>query len=225
MDQVTLQAQGRTEVGSRPARRLRRDGLIPAIVYGRDQETLSLVVTDRDLFGALHTDAGVNALINLEYDGGALLTVAREIQRDPVRGDVTHLDFITVSLDEVIQADVNIELIGIPVGVTEDEGVVETIEATVSIRALPAEIPQSLELDISALHVGDTLTIGDLADIEGVEYVDDAERPVVTVLAPRKIEEVVAEDEELEGELGEEGEEGEEGAEPTEDGDAPDEDE
>jgi len=192
MDQVSLRAVARTEAGTRPSRRLRRGGHIPGVVYGRGLEPIAVAVATRDLFSVLHTAAGLNALISLDVDGSKVLTVAREIQRHPVRGDITHLDFIQVSLTEPIQADVLIDFQGIPVGVSQDGGVVETIETTVSIRALPAEIPTSIAVDISALEVGDTLLLGDLPSIAGVEYVDDAERPLATVLHPRIVEEAEA---------------------------------
>ena len=206
MDQVTLRADVRTESGSRPAKRLRRQGLVPGVVYGRGTDPISVIVSARDLYGALHTEAGANALINLEVDGGKLLTVAREIQRHPVRGEIAHLDFIKVSLDEAIEAEVGVEYIGEPVGVRDD--VVETIEVSVMIEALPTEIPSSIQLDISEMNVGDTLTISDLPAIEGVAYVDDEDRPLVSVLVPRVVEEPEAIEglEEIEGEILAEGE-------------------
>ncbi len=206
MDQVTLRADVRTESGSRPAKRLRRQGLVPAVVYGRGTDPISVIVSARDLYGALRTEAGANALINLEVEGGDnVLTVAREIQRHPVRGEIAHLDFTKVSLDEAIQADVGIELTGEPIGVREEGGVVETIEVSVVIEALPTEIPSSIRLDISEMNVGDTLTIGDLPTIDGVTYVDDEDRPLVSVLVPRVAEEPEVEEglEEIEGELAE----------------------
>jgi large subunit ribosomal protein L25 len=209
MDQVTLRAEPRTDSGTRPARRMRRAGRIPAVVYGRGLATLPVSVAVRDLFSVLHTEAGLNALINLEVDGGdTVLAVAREIQRHPVRGDITHLDFIKVALDVAIQADVGVEYVGTPDGVESDGGFVETIAATVSISALPTEIPSSIEVAIDALGIGDTLKVSDLPEIEGVEYLDDPDQPLVTVLLP-KIEEE-PEVEEIEGELAE-GEEPEEG--------------
>ena len=204
MDQVSLRATPRTDIGSRPARRLRRDGFIPAVLYGRDLAAVPITVASRDLFSALHTEAGFNALINVEVEGGeTALTVAREIQRHPARGHVTHLDFITVTLDQVIQAEVGVEYLGIPLGVREEGGFVETIAGSVLVEALPTEVPTGIEMDIAELGIGDTLKVSDLPEIEGVVYLDDTDRPLVTVLLPRVIEE--EEEEELE-ELDEEGE-------------------
>ena len=210
MQQETLRALKRTVSGSRPARRMRRDGQIPAVVYGIGIDTQEIAIERRSLLGVLNTEAGLNALINVQVeDGDKVLTVAREVQRDPVRGDITHLDFIKVSLDVEIEAEVSIEYVGTPVGVREQGGFVETISATVMLEALPTAIPTLIEMDISALDIGDTLKVVDLPEIEGVTYLVDTDQPLVTVLLPAAevVEEV--EEEELLGEL-EEGEEGEE---------------
>jgi len=194
MEQVTLRARPRVAFGTRPSRRLRRDGLVPATVYGRDTDTISISVNGRELYAALHTEAGRNALINLEIDGGAdVLAVAREVQRHPVRGDVIHLDLIQISLDESIEAEVGVEYVGTPIGVREDGGFVEAIATTVRIEALPTAIPSAIVVDIADLYSGDTLKVSDLPVIEGVTYTDDEDRPLVTVLLPRAEEEPSAE--------------------------------
>lgn len=219
MEQETLVAQKRTTSGSRPARRMRRDGRVPAVVYGSDLETTSISVDSRELGATLHTEAGLNALINVVVEGGGeVLAVAREIQRDPVRGDITHLDLIQVSLDIEIEAEVTIEYVGVPAGVREEGGFVEAIETSVVLLALPTAIPASIEVDITELGIGDSLKVEDLPVIEGVTYTTDEDRPLVTVLLPSIEEE--PEPELLEGELLEEvaegevveGEEGEEAA-------------
>ena len=192
MDQVTLRAQPRAEFGTRPSRRLRRQGLVPATVYGKNIETVSITVNGRELYSALHTEAGRNALLNVDIDGGdRVLAVAREVQRHPVRGDVIHLDLIEISLDETITAEVAVEYLGTPIGVHEDGGFVEAIANTVSISALPTAIPSSITIDIEEMATGDTLKVSDLPEIEGVEYLDDVDRPLVTVLMPRIEEEPV----------------------------------
>ena len=212
MDQVKLSAEARTESGSRPARRMRREGRVPANIYGRGMDATPVSVDGKDLYSVLHTDSGLNALINVEIEGkDPLLTVAREIQRHPVRGDISHLDFIRVALDEAIVAEVGLEPTGIPVGVHEEGGFVEAIATTVSVSALPLSIPTSIEYDISALHIGDTLKISDLPELDGVEYLDDPEHPILTVAAPRLEEEEEVVDELEEGEV-EEGEEPDEEA-------------
>lgn len=194
MAQVTLRAQPRVVFGTRPSRRLRREGLIPATVYGRSSDAVSITVNSRDLYSALHTAAGRNALLNVEVEGGdTVLAVAREVQRHPVRGDVIHLDLIQISLDEKINAEVGVEYIGTPQGVRDDGGFVEAIATTVSIAALPTAIPGSIVVNIEDMLTGDTMKLSDLPAIEGVEYLDDEDRPLVTVLLPRVEEEIVEE--------------------------------
>jgi large subunit ribosomal protein L25 len=202
MDQVTLRAQPRAVFGTRPAKRLRRDGLVPATVYGKGADAKSITVNGRELYSALHTDAGRNALITVEIEGDSeVLAVAREVQRHPVRGEIIHLDLIQISLDEKIAAEISVEYIGTPQGVIDDGGFVEAIAATVNIMALPTAIPGSIVVEISDMATGDTLKVSDLPAIEGVEYTDEIDRPLVTVLLPRVEEEV-----EVLTEVGEDGE-------------------
>jgi large subunit ribosomal protein L25 len=200
MEQVTLRATRRGEAGTRPARRLRRDGFVPAIVYGRGIEPLPVVIDGHDLFMVLHTEAGANAVIKVEVEGGeSVLTVAREVQRHPVRGEITHLDLIKVSLDVAIEAEVHLVFQGTPDPVKNEGAFVETIASSVLIEALPTQVPSSVEVDISALMIGDTLKVADLPTLDGVTYLDDLDKPLLTVLLPRAEEPEVEEVEEGEG--------------------------
>lgn len=190
---------------------MRREGQIPAVVYGVGIDTQEIAIERRSLLGVLNTEAGLNALINVQVEGGdEVLTVAREVQRDPVRGDITHLDFIKVSLDIAIDAEVGLEFVGTPQGVKDEGGFIETVENAVMISALPTAIPTSITVDISELGIGDTLKVEDLPVIDGVTYLTESDRPLVTVLLPSVVEEEVPEDL-LEGEEGEEVGEGEGG--------------
>ena len=189
MDQVSLRAEPRTDFGTRPSRRARLAGTVPGVVYGRGLDPVAVSVPRRELHAALHTDAGTNALINLEVAGSQnFLTVAREIQRHPVRGDIVHLDFINISLDEKIHAEVGLEFIGVPVGVRVDAGILETIRGSVEVLAFPMDIPSHIPLDVSAMEVGDNLKVSDLAPIDGVEFVDDPDTDLVSVIIPRVVE-------------------------------------
>jgi large subunit ribosomal protein L25 len=213
---TSLKAEIRTALGSAESRRMRRAGRVPAVVYGRESDPQSVAVDARELYAALHTEAGLNAVITLSVDGSELTTLAREIQRHPLRGDVTHLDFVRISLTEKVAAEVGIDFEGVPIGVKDDGGIVETIRATVNIEALPTAIPSSIVLDIEDLTIGDVLRVSDLPVIDGVEYTDDPEAGLVTVSVPAAVISEEVEDELLEGEEGEEGaepgEEGQEGA-------------
>ena len=204
--ELTLRAETGRPTGSRPARRLRREGLVPATVYGREAEPVTVTVNARELFGVLHTEAGLNALITLEVEGGKnVLTMAKEIQRHPFRSEYRHVDFVAISLTEMVTTEVLIHLVGEPVGVLLNGGIIETLRNLVSIEALPQEIPSAIEVNIEDLDIGDTVKVSDLPALEGVEYLDDPDAPVVTVVLPAAI--VAEEDEEIEGlEEGAEGE-------------------
>lgn len=204
MQQETLRAMKREKAGSRASRRLRRDGRVPGIVYGSDIDPIAVHVSERDLYSVLHTEAGLNAIIELEVDDESVLTVAREIYRHPVRGEIHHLDFIQVSLDTEIEAEVSLDFVGTPIGVIEDEGIVHTLDPTVTILALPNAIPSSIEVDISGMALYDTLTVGDLPEVDGVTYVPDPGTGVITVSPPAV--EVEEEPALLEGEEAVEGE-------------------
>lgn len=227
MSQVTLRAQAGRTPGSREARRIRRTGNIPAVVYGHGTESRPIAVDAHELQLALHTDAGSNALINLEIDGEEpLLTMARVIDKHPFRSEYRHVDFVAISLDEKLSFEINIHFEGTPVGVLEG-GVFSPRRTTVEILTLASSIPDFVELDISAVELGDSLRISDLPELEGVEYTEDPDGVVMSVTAPAaEIEEEPEEDlllegEEAEGEEGEEGEgaEGEEGEEGSADSD------
>ena len=218
MAESKLKATKRTSWGSAVSRRIRRDGQVPAIVYGHETEATSVAVDAHELYGVLHTEAGLNAVINLNVEGSEVTTLAREVQRDPVRGDIIHLDFIRISLTETVAAEVSVEYEGVPIGVRDDGGIVETIRATVNIEALATDIPPSITIDINDMTIGDVLRVADLPRLEGVTYLDDEEAGLVTVSVPAAViaEEAAEEEELLEVEEGEEVEEGV--AEPGEEG-------
>lgn len=220
MSQVSLTARvGRTP-GSRESRRVRREGLVPAVVYGKGLDPVSVAVDAHDLFVALHGEAGNNAIISLDIDGGdTLTTMARVIERHPFRSEYRHVDFVTVDLSQTVTAEVTIQFEGTPVGVIEG-GVFSPRRTQVLVEVLPTEIPAFIELDIDDVEIGGSLRISDLPEIEGVVYNEDPEAVVMSVTAPAaEIVEEPEEDEELlEGEELEEGEvdEAAEGEEDTE---------
>lgn len=204
MEQVSLRARTGRTPGSRASRRLRREGQVPAVVYGREIEPLHIAVDARELYGVLHTDAGLNALITLEVDDGKdeILTMARIVERHPFRAEYRHVDFQKIALTETVTTEVPIHFEGEPVGVREGEGVFSPARTSVEIEALVTQIPGYVELDINDLDVGDALRIADLPEIEGVTYLEDPEYVVVSVTYP------AAEIEEPEPELAEGEEEG-----------------
>jgi large subunit ribosomal protein L25 len=207
MEEVNLLADASRALGSRPSRRLRTLGQVPAVLYGHGIDPVPLAVDSRDLRAALTGESGLNALINLEVDGTKHLAMARHLQRHPVRGNVSHVDFVIVRRDEVVSADIPIHLVGEATEVLNEDGIVEQTLFTLTIRAKPADIPGNIEVDVAALAIGDTIRVGDIRLPGGVETEVDADEPVVVGQPPRleEVPEVAEEEEAVEGEEAAEG--------------------
>lgn len=207
MSQVSLRATAGRSSGSRESRRIRRQGLVPAVVYGKDVEPVPVSVDAHDLHLALHTESGSNAIISLEVEGGeTLTTMARVIDKHPFRNEYRHVDFVTVDLTQTVIAEVPIHFEGTPVG-TKEGGVFSPSRTHVNVEVLPTEIPDSIELDVSEVEVGGALRVADLPEVEGVIYVEDPDTVIMSVTTPAA---EIEEPEEVEEEL-EEGEEPVEG--------------
>jgi large subunit ribosomal protein L25 len=215
-EDIVLVAEQRAERGSRPAGRLRRAGKVPAIVYGLGSDSQAVTVSAHDL-GNILAKGGANTLITLKVDGDDALTLARQVQRDPTRGDLVHVDFIRVRTDVAVQAEVGLHLTGESEG-AKSGGVVEQLIFTLPIEAMPQDIPTGIEHDISALEIGDQLRVEELALPPRVTATVEPDALVAQVIAPRVVEEEVPV--EGEGEEGVEGEaaEGEAGAEASAEG-------
>ena len=149
MPEITLQAEVGRPLGSRPARRLRHEGKIPGVVYGHGTDPVPVTVVGRDLRIALSGESGTNTLLSLVAGDQTFLTLARELQRHPVRGTVTHVDFQIVRRDEIISADVPIILIGEALEVHHGDGLVDQQLFTLPVRAKPADIPMVIEVDVT----------------------------------------------------------------------------
>ena len=208
--ETNLKAKVRENSGSAQSRRSRGEGNIPAVVYGLGMDPVSVEIDAREFTNALKTEAGSNVIFNLEIGKEKYTALAREIQKHVYRNEFLHVDFVQVDLSQTVDADVQINFTGIPMGVKEEGGVVQTVNSTITITALPTNIPTSLDLDISELNVGDNLAATDVDLPEGVELANDEDDSIlVTITIPRA---AVEEEEEIEGLEGEEVE-GEEGAE------------
>ncbi|CAN5790590.1 50S ribosomal protein L25/general stress protein Ctc [soil metagenome] len=211
-DQVTLGAQARTSRGKGEARRLRRTGRVPAVAYGSGLEATPVSIDSLELYHVLHTGAGLNAVIGLDVDGEVHLTLAREVQRHPVRRDIQHVDFVVVDRSTKVTVDVPIELLGESPGADEG-GVIDQVRFSTSVEVLPFDVPDSLQLDISDMQLGDVKRLGDINVPDGVELLEDPDRAVVSVAIPAADvpDTTVAEDDALEGALAE-GAEGDDAA-------------
>ena len=217
-ERTKLVVAQRERLGSSESRRMRREGLVPGVLYGNG-EPVAICVEERELRRALTGAAGLHSILDVEIDGKGEThaSILKEYQVDPVRGGVTHVDLHEVRLDQTIQASVSVQLHGgedAP-GVREG-GVLSQPLREVRVEALPLEVPEHLELDVSGMDIGGTLRLEDLTTPEGVTLLDDPEMVVATVTAPTKVvepepteEELAAMEAEAEAAEGEEGAEGE----------------
>jgi large subunit ribosomal protein L25 len=190
-ERVKLEVLQRERRGSADARRLRRGGLIPGVLYGRGKTPHAIAVPERDLRRVLSGSGGLHAILDVVLDGQKTThpSILKEYQLDPLRGTLTHVDLHEVRLDQPIQAQIVVTLIGEPAGVKEG-GVLSQVTREVTVEALPMEIPEHLELDVSDMAIGDSLRVADLTAIEGVTFVDDPEETVLaSVGLPTRVEE------------------------------------
>ena len=185
MPEVTLAAESGRDIGSSSTRRLRTQGKIPGVVYGHGANPIPVAVGAREFQIAMSGEAGLNTLLSLEVGGNNLLTLARDIQRHPFKNVVTHVDFLIVRRDEVITAEVPINLVGEAIEVQHGDGVVDQQLFTLHVKARPADIPPSVDIDISGLTIGASLHVSEIAIPNGVELETDVEATVVAGQPPR----------------------------------------
>ena len=203
-ERVKLVVSERTRLGSPESRRLRKQGLIPGVLYGRS-DPVAITIGERELRTALTGAAGSHAVLDVQVDGGSIHSaILKDFQRDKVRGTIIHVDLQEVRLDQPIQTSVSITLVGDAIGVREG-GVLTQITNEINLEALPLEIPQHLEADVSGLGIGDTLRLAEVTVPGNVKLLDDPDETVIASVQLAREEPA----EEVE-----EGEEGAEGAEP-----------
>ncbi len=208
MEKIMLKATVREELGKSACKHLRKEGRIPGVVYKDGEKALSVHFDSKDLWHALHTDAGENAIITMDIAGGSgkarKTVIVQETQTDPVNERFLHVDFHEISLEETLKVDVSIQLKGEAPGVTEEKGVLTQIMWEIEVECLPTAIPERIDVNVGELRIGDAVHVKDITPLEGVKFLAEAEEVVVTVNPPEKEEEAP---EEVEGE-------GEEVAEP-----------
>ena len=203
-ESTKLSLNARDPEGSRTARRLRRTGEVPGVIYGGDAEPSHFSVDARILRNTL---ARSGAILDISIDGGkASPVIVKDLQRHPVRGEIMHVDFVRVNMSETIQTTVVLELVGADEapGVSEG-GVLSQETREVNIEALPGDIPETIEYDVSGMHINDTLTLGMITAPEGVTVLDDDEVVIASVTPPtlEPVEEEIETETELVGEDGE----------------------
>jgi large subunit ribosomal protein L25 len=205
-ERVKLQVKSRASSGSADARRLRSEGLVPGVLYGSGKSAHPFCVEERALRRALTGEHGLHTILDVVLEGqkSAHHAVLKDFQLDATRARLLHIDLHEVRLDQLIHAQVVVELVGEAAGVKEG-GVLSQVAREVNVEALPMEVPDRLELDVSPMAIGDSLRLSDLAAQDGVTLLDDPETVLATVTPPTRVElpeEAVEEEEEaVEGEL------------------------
>jgi large subunit ribosomal protein L25 len=212
MKQQKLTVRRRNGIGRGHSRRIRAGGEVPAVIYGKHSEPQALAVNERVLGQLLKDIAGSAAVLEIEAEGSEpRLSIIKEVQRNPTNDRILHIDLNEVSADEEMDVTVIVRTKGDSFGVLNEAGVLDISSHELDIRCLPKDLPEFIEVDVTDLHVGQTIHVRELVPIDGVTFIDDGDRPVISCVMGIVEEEVVPE-EEIEGEEGE-GVEGEEGAE------------
>jgi large subunit ribosomal protein L25 len=200
-ERIRLEVQDRDEHGSPASRRLRERGLIPGVLYGSGKDAHSFCVHERELRRVLAGEHGRHTILDVVLEGQqrAHHAVLKDFQVDPLRSKLLHIDLQEVRLDQPIQSQVVVELVGTPEGVVQG-GVLSQVAREVNVEALPMEVPDRLQLDVSGMSIGDSLRLADLSAPEGVTLLDDEELVLATVTPPTRVEEPEEEAAEEEGE-------------------------
>jgi large subunit ribosomal protein L25 len=195
-ERVRLEVQEREQSGSAASRRMRRQGLIPGVLYGRGVKARAIAVPERELRRALSGEHGAHAVLDVLVEGQSRPhpSVLKEYQRDPVRGDIVHFDIQVVRLDEPIQATVGVTLIGEAPG-TKVGGALSLVTHELRVQALPTDVPQHIEADVSGLELGSSLRVADLEVGDEVTLLDDPELVIATVTTPTQVVEEEAPEE------------------------------
>ncbi len=198
MIQIDLDAQIRTDKGKGVARKLRKAGRIPAVLYGPKTDPMALSINAHEFNKIMIKAAGEQVIFTLKMDGDERLALIKELQRHPVNDSVRHIDFYAVSVEDKVEVEVPIKLVGKAKGVELGGGVLEMIQRTVAIKCLPLAIPNEIEVNISDLDVGDALHVENLTPPEGVEFAELPDTTLVTVVGGTVEPEEAAEEEEVE---------------------------
>ncbi len=194
--QVKLTAQTRSLIGRNAVKQLKHDGVVPAVIYGAKHEPQNLQISARDIRQLLGRVAGENVLVDLEIEDGSQkssrMALIQEVQHHPLGGEILHVDFHAVSMDETIQADIPIEPEGEPTGVRNYGGILEQSVRSLEVECLPQDLPDVITVNVSNLNIGDSIHVKHLRLPEGVTAIDDAELTVFLVSAPNVEEEPAA---------------------------------
>jgi large subunit ribosomal protein L25 len=195
---LTIKCERRDAFGKNASRRFRREGKIPAVLYGKNEPSTHLVLQKKDIFGILRSESGENTIFKASFDSNATDAMIKEFQIDPVTAEILHIDLIQIAMDKAIRVSVPIVVAGEAVGVKTEGGFVDLITREVEVECLPGDIPEHIEVDIGDLHLHQSVKVEDISSPQGVEIISDPQTLVVLIEAPTKEEEVLPEVEEEE---------------------------
>jgi large subunit ribosomal protein L25 len=189
MEKITINAEKREKFGKGAARSLRRNNIIPAVLY-RGGGSIPIQLSRKEFTQFINTNAGKQTMINIQFaDGDSRLALMKDIQLDPTRGDLIHADFFEVSLTEKVKVTIPITTTGEPIGVKRDKGILQHLFREIEIECLPDKIPGKIEIDISELEIGQSFHVSDLKIGEDIKILTNPEEVIATILAPA-VEEV-----------------------------------
>ena len=190
MPEIVVTAQNRQETGKNVNRRLRVKGLIPGVLYGSKKKPVPVSVSPKEIGSILRSKTGENTLFDLELDGSRRTVILKEFQLEPIKGSLLHADFYEVALDKPLQVSVHVELVGTPVGVKVQGGIVDWVTRELEIESLPRDIPEKITVDISNLEIGKHVRVADIKAPDKVTILTEPDIVIAHVVAPRAEEEV-----------------------------------
>lgn len=197
MAQSVINVKRRVRMGKSGSKAIRNEGNIPAVIYGKGSESISIVVNPTELKEALSTDAGENTLLEMHIKDGdkeiKKLSLLREVQMDYITNKSIHLDFMELDMNKSFSLKVPVKIVGRPIGVHEEKGLLEEILREIEIECLPSDIPNVFEVEVSELHINDSIHVRDIEVSDKINVLDDPRSTVVTILTPR-VEKVVVEE-------------------------------
>ena len=185
MPEIVVAAQNRTETGKNVNRRLRTKGLIPGVLYGKAKKPVPVAVSPKEIGSILRSKTGENTLFDLDLDGARRKVILKDFQVEPLKGSLLHADFYEVALDKPLHVDVHVELTGTPVGVKVQGGIVDWVTRELQVECLPADIPERITVDISALEIGKHLRVGEIQAPDKVTILTAPDVVIAHVVAPR----------------------------------------
>jgi large subunit ribosomal protein L25 len=190
---IPLKGTRRSDLGKGGARKARAAGQIPGVLYGHGETPIAVAIGAREFEVAMRTHKGGNPIVSLGLEGSDFTALVRAAQIDPLTHGVLHLDFQHISLTETIEVSVQVHLTGLALGVKDGGGILETITREIEVRCLPTNIPGSIDVDVSALNIGDSIHVRDLT-VKDIEVLTDPDTTIATVVSPTVVEETAPAD-------------------------------